>query len=97
MQTGAELLLPSTLHPHTTQPVGGYGQDNDGADDDLLNVVGPSHQLAAIAQESHDERADHRTQDAAFTACQTASADHDGGDDIELHSHRHGGIALAQA
>ena len=89
--------LPSNLHPRTAQPVSGHGEHDDAADDDLLDIVGPSHQLAAITQEGHDESADHLTQDTALAAGQAAPANHHGGDDIELHSHSHGRIALTQA
>src|SRR2546421_184741 len=84
-------------HPCTTQPVSGHRQHNDAADDDFLNVVGPAHLLAAVSKKSHDERADHGAQDAAFTARQAASADDHGSDDVEFHSYSHGGIALTQA
>src|SRR5947209_1868530 len=84
-------------HPRATQPVSGHRQHNDAADDDFLDVVGPAHLLAAVSKKSHDKRADHGSQDAAFTARQAASADDHGSDDIEFHSHRYSWIALTQA
>ena len=76
--------MTETSYGARAQLVDGDGGDDDRPDDDLLNVVRPSHLLAAVAQERHDQRADHRAEDAAFAAVQTPAADDDGGDDVEL-------------
>src|SRR5438045_1595160 len=99
LQSSAWLRLRRSVgasYPRATQPVSGHRQHNDAADDDFLNVVGPAHLLAAVSKKSHDKRTNHGAQDAAFAAHQAASADDHGSDDVEFHSHRHGGIALTQ-
>ena len=70
---------------------------DDHADEDLLHVGRPAHLLAAVAEEGHDEGADHGPQDAALAAAQAAAADDDGGDDVELGARGHRRVALAQA
>src|SRR5687767_11964073 len=70
--------------------------NNDRADDDLLNVVGPTYLLASISQKRHDQSADHRSQNASLAAIQTASADHNGSDDVQLRSGSNRRIALSQ-
>ena len=50
------------------QPVQGDGDDDDRPDDDLLDVVRPAHHRAAVAEERHDQDADHRPEDAALAA-----------------------------
>jgi len=44
-----------------------HGNDDDRSDNDLLNVVWPTDLLAAVAQEGHDQCANQRAEDAAFT------------------------------
>src|SRR6187402_3021182 len=50
------------------QAVDEDGGDNDEADDDFLERGGPAHLLRAVAQDSHDECADHRAEHGADTA-----------------------------
>src|SRR6185369_3034547 len=69
---------------------------NDRPDNDLLNVVGPTDLLAAVAQERHDQRANHRPENASLTATQTPTANDYRGDDIQLRSRRDCRIALSQ-
>src|ERR1043165_116590 len=74
--------------------IGGDPDDDQRADDDLLHVIRPAHLLASVAEEGHDQRADHRAGDAPFAAIEAPAADHDRGDDVELHAHRHRRIAM---
>src|SRR5262245_56233312 len=76
--------------------IGRDGDDDDDADDDLLHVVRPPHLLTTVAQEGHDQRADHGAGDAPLAAVQASAADDYGGDDVELHPHRDGRITLPQ-
>src|SRR6185369_7610707 len=69
---------------------------DDRADDDLLDVVGPTDLLAAVTQKRHDQSADHRPRYAAFAAAQTTAADHYRRDDVQLRTRRDRRIALAQ-
>src|SRR5208283_4925682 len=57
--------------------------DDHEADDDLLEIVGPAHLLRPVAQDRHDERADHRAQDGARAAAQACAADDDCSYDVE--------------
>ena len=47
----------SPCRPGDSEPVQRDGQDDDAADDDVLDVVRPSHLLTAVAQERHDQSA----------------------------------------
>src|SRR5438477_12369449 len=76
--------------------IDGHCKHDQCVNDDFLNVVGPTHLLTAVAQEGHDERANHRTQDAALAAAQAAATTHDRRYDVEFQSHRDRWIALAQ-
>src|SRR6266487_1529082 len=79
-----------SLGPSRPQPVKRDREHDDRADDDFLDVVRPPHLLAAVAQERHDQGADHRARDAPFAALQAAAADHDRRDDVELGADRDG-------
>src|SRR3954471_59914 len=80
-----------------TPAIDRHGKDDQGADNDLLNIVGPTNLLTAAAQKSHDERADHRSENAAFAATQTATANNYGSDNVQFQTSGHRRIALAQA
>jgi len=56
--------------------------DDDSTDDNLLNAIRPTDLLAAVSQEGHDERADHRAEDTTFAARWTSAADDDHRDDV---------------
>src|SRR5437870_10422858 len=57
-----------------TSPTIDCHRDNDKrANNDLLNIVGPTNLLATVAEKSHDQCADHRTKDAAFPATQASA------------------------
>ena len=64
-------------HPSFSQFVESHGQNDHRADDHLLPVGIGSQQVAAVRQQSHDERAHQRSQHAAFAAAQAPAADHD--------------------
>src|SRR3954468_16575452 len=80
-----------------TPAIDRHRKDNQSADDDLLNVVGPTNLLTTVTQKRHDERADHRSENAAFAATQTATANNYGSDDVQFQPSGHSRIALAQA
>src|SRR6266536_89041 len=81
----------------TAPAVNCNGNDDDRADDDLLNIIGPPDLLAAVPQEGHNQRPNQRTKDTAFTAVQTAAANHNRGNDIELRTSGYSWVALSQA
>ena len=54
------------------------------SDDRLLQIRRHSQQIAAVRQQSHDERADQRADHAAFAAVQAAAADHHRRDRLQL-------------
>src|SRR2546430_582716 len=67
------------------------------ADDDFLNVFRPSHLLAAVAQERHDEGAHARAEHTSLAAAQAAAADHHRRDHVQLRADRDRWIALPEA
>ena len=64
-----------------SQAVDLAGNDDDSTGDHFLPVGIKAHLGAAIGNNSHDERADHRAQDAALTTGGAGTTDDDGGDD----------------
>src|SRR6266853_5681551 len=67
---------PSTLTPALAQAVQSDRQDDHRADDDFLRKRLPAHLIRSIAQHGHDQRADHRAENAAGAAAQTRAAYH---------------------
>src|SRR5439155_9277302 len=57
------MSVAESFRPPRSQTVEGDGEHDNGADHDLLDVIRPTHLLAAIAQKRHDQRADHRADD----------------------------------
>src|SRR5258706_4814502 len=96
---GGPNLMSFTLSllSRVAKPIEGHRHHDDGADEDLLHVVGPAHLLAAVAQESHGEGPDHGPQDPALPAAQASAADHHRGDHVQLGADGHRGVALSQA
>ena len=60
--------------------VDGDRQDDDRADDNVLDVVGGAHQVQAVADDRHQQRADQRAPDGALAAGEGGAA-HDAGRD----------------
>ena len=72
------------------------GEDDDDADEDFLDVGFPAELVGAIAEDGHDEGADHGAEDGAGAAAEAGAADDDGGDDVELKADGDGGVALGE-
>src|ERR1043166_3099899 len=83
-------------HFRVTPTINRNRKNNQRADDDFLNIVGPTHLLASVAQEGHDQRANHRAEYAAFSATEAAATDPQGGDYVQLQAGGHSGTALPQ-
>src|SRR5260370_34581162 len=49
----------SRVGARVTEAIDGHCDDDDSADDDLLDIVGPAHLLTTVAQKSHYQGSDH--------------------------------------
>jgi hypothetical protein len=58
----------SHRNARSSPTINGDGDDDASANDNLLNAIRPTDLLAAVSQEGHDERADHRAKDTTFAA-----------------------------
>src|SRR6185369_15512159 len=65
-------------------------------DNDFLNVVGPTNLLASIPKKRHDQRADHRSENAALAAIQTPATNYHRRNDVQLRSGGNSRITLSQ-
>src|SRR5258707_1937318 len=64
-----------------------HGDDDDGADHDLLEERRYTEQVQAVPEHTHDERADERTGERALAAHEARSANYRCGDRVELVHH----------
>lgn len=64
--------------------VDGDRQNDDGADDDVLNVVGGAHQVQAVADDRHQQGADQGAPDGALAAGEGGATDDAGRDGISI-------------
>src|SRR5947207_2500689 len=62
------IYRPSPSYFSRANAVQAHGQDDDNADDDFLDVVGPVHLVGAAVQDGHDEGANDGPRDAAASA-----------------------------
>ena len=67
-----------------TDNVNGNSQNDDSADDDVLNVVGSAHQVQAVADDSHDHGANQGAPDGALTTGEGSAADDAGRDGVVI-------------
>src|SRR6266403_4035773 len=87
----------SGVSTRMTETINGDCDDDYSTYDDFLDIVGPAHLLTAIAEKRHYQRTDYGSQDAAFSARQTTTANDYRCDNIELGAHRHGRITLPES
>lgn len=73
--------------------IDGHREHDDRTDHNLLDGVRPAHLEAPAAQQRHDEGPDQGAENGAFPAGEASTADHGGGDDVQLLADRHGGVA----
>src|SRR5581483_890958 len=85
------------FHPALAELVKADGQDDDEANDDFLGEILPAHLVGTVAEDGHDQGANHRAENAAGAAVQAGAADDDGGDDVQFEADGDGRVALGEA
>ncbi len=76
--------------------IGENSHHDDGADSDLLPKSGNVQQVAAITQNPHDERPNHRSENGSLAAGKTGATDHTRSDDVQFIARSGGRLAGAQ-
>ena len=85
------------LTARVAEAVKSNGDENHDARDDLRVAGFDAVEAATDADHSHDQRADERSEHRACAACETAAADDDCRDDIELEAVRESLAAALEA
>src|SRR5258705_214803 len=89
-------LLLSGYRTGRAPTIDSNSDDDNCADDDLLDIVRPATLLTTVTQESHYQRPNHRADNASLASAQTATANHDCGNDVQLRAGGNRRITLAQ-
>src|SRR5579883_1594898 len=78
------------------QHIKGHGENDNGADHDLLPVGIDPQQIASIGEQADDEGSHQSACDAAFASLQAASSDHNGRDRLQFVALAGSGLACHQ-